>query len=198
MEPSSLPHYDLHAEAYAEALLSHDLGEAREKFLAVLPRRPADILDLGCGPGRDLAAFAEAGERAVGLDGCSVLADVARRHSGCPVWEADLRTAPLPPAAFDGLFAQAVLFHIATAELPELLQRLRRCLRPDGVLYACDPSGAGEEGWADGRYLAFRRPQSLAALYRRAGFDLVEQWRRPPGRPRRQQDWQAWLWRRRG
>ncbi len=194
--PSTIKHYDRRAADYAVALADHDTAECRDAFLAELPGpAPHDILDLGCGPGRDLAAFAALGHRAVGLDGCAALAAVARERSGAPVLEQDMLDLDLPATAFDGVFAQAVLFHVPTAALPDVLARLRASLRPKGVLFACDPTGDGTEGWAEDRYVAFRRPQRWAKLAREAGFTPIRQWRRPPGVSRRRQDWLASLWR---
>ncbi|ACI98180.1 class I SAM-dependent methyltransferase [Rhodospirillum centenum] len=193
--PGSIGHYVAHAEAYAEALLSHDTSDSRARFLALLPARAA-ILDLGCGPGRDLRAFAAAGHAAVGLDACPALAARARAESGCEVWERDLLALTLPPARFDGIFAQAVLMHVPTPLLEPLLAELARALRPAGVLYCCDPTGDGLEGWDGDRWMSFRRPQTTRRLLHGAGFAPVEEWRRPPGVPRRRQTWLAGLWRR--
>lgn len=193
---STVRHYDRLADVYMPALLDHDTAECRAGFLAEIPgTAPFDILDLGCGPGRDLSAFAGAGHRAVGLDGCAAFAARARALSGRPVWEQDLLALDLPPATFDGVFAQAVLFHVPTPLLPDVLARLRATLRTGGVLFACDPTGADAEGWADDRYVAFRRPRTWCRHVRVAGFAPLRQWRRPPNLPRRRQDWLASLWR---
>lgn len=193
---STIAHYDRRAAEYADVLRGHDTAECRDAFLAELPGpAPHAVLDLGCGPGRDLAVFTAAGHRAIGLDGCAALAAIARKATGAPVWEQDILALDLPPAAFDGVFAQAVLFHVPTTSLPDVLARLRAALRPGGVLFACDPTGDGTEGWAGDRYVAFRRPQRWKALVRAAGFAPVRDWRRPPGVPRRRQDWLASLWR---
>lgn len=192
---SSIGHYEAHAATYGEALLGHDTSDSRRRFLAAIGKPRADILDLGCGPGRDLRAFAEAGHYAVGLDGSPTLAAAARAHSGCPVWVRDLADPRLPPVAFDGVFAQAVLFHVPTPALPTLLSAVRESLRPGGILYACDPTGSGEEGWVEDRHVALRRPQSWKRLARDAGFTLLEDWRRPLDAPRRRQTWLATLFR---
>ncbi|WP_404326514.1 class I SAM-dependent methyltransferase [Aerophototrophica crusticola] len=192
---SSIAHYEAHAAEYGTALLGHDTGDSRRRFLAAIAKEAADILDLGCGPGRDLKAFAAAGHRAVGLDGSPTLAAAARAYSGCPVWERDLADPGLPAEAFDGVFAQAVLFHVPTPGLPALLAAILATLRPGGVFYACDPTGSGEEGWVEDRHIALRRPQSWKRLARDSGLTLVEEWRRPLDAPRRQQTWLATLWR---
>lgn len=192
---STIAHYDRLAATYAEALAGHDTAECRDAFLAALGGPgPHDILDLGCGPGRDLAAFAAAGHRAIGLDGCAALAEIARQTADVPVLEQDLLDLRLNPRSLDGVFAQATLFHVPTEDLSDVLRRIREALRDGGVLFACDPTGTNTEGWVEDRYVAFRRPATTARLMREAGFAALRDWRRPPGAPRRLQTWLAGLW----
>ena len=49
---------------------------------------------------------------------------MARAYSGCAVWEQNLLALDLPPAQFDGVFANAVLFHVPSEELPHVLRAL--------------------------------------------------------------------------
>lgn len=189
----TLDHYRAHAAQYTALLADHDSADARNRFLALLDRPGADILDMGCGAGRDLTGFREAGCRPVGVDG------VAPTLAGLIIHELDLAApGPVPwqDGAFDGAWAHHLCFHLPTPTLPPLLSRLHGWLRPGGLFYACDPTGDGMEGMApDGRYLAFRRPQSWKAMVRAASFTLVDEWRRPAGLPRRQQGWLATVWR---
>src|SRR6516164_7913448 len=48
-------------------------------------RSPYSILDLGCGPGRDLRYFRSLGHDVVGLDGSTEFVAMARSYSGCEV-----------------------------------------------------------------------------------------------------------------
>lgn len=76
------------------------------------------MLDFGCGPGRDLQTFTRMGHIAVGLDGSERFAQMAREDSGCEVMQQDFLKLDLPAERFDGIFANAVLFHIPKQELP--------------------------------------------------------------------------------
>lgn len=194
---STLAHYSAYAALYADLLADHDSTAARTRFLAAIDRPAPAILDLGCGAGRDLAGFRDAGCQAVGVEGSGVLATIAGRRTGCPVHVLDLLSpdaAPWEDGRFDGIWAHHLFFHLPSPTLPFILARLKAWLREEGVFYACDPTGDGMEGRApDGRYLAFRRPQSWKAALRVAGFQLLDQWRRPEGMPRHRQDWLATL-----
>ncbi|HJE64996.1 MAG TPA: class I SAM-dependent methyltransferase, partial [Alcaligenes faecalis] len=97
-------HYQDHAQAYRDGTLDHDVSQNRDALLAAigLPG-PVDILDLGCGPGRDLVAFQAMGHRPVGLDGCAAFVEMARQQTGLPVLHQDFLDLNLPAAAFDGV-----------------------------------------------------------------------------------------------
>ena len=168
-----------------------------DAFLARLPLE-GSILDLGCGPGRDLRAFRRLGHVAIGLDGCSRFVDMARADSGCEVWLQDLMALDLPAARFDGIFANAVLFHVPTQELPRVLGELFSALVPGGVLFSSNPRGDNVEGWSQGRYGAWHDLDAWRHHLAAAGFSEVEHYYRPPGLPREQQPWLASVWRRPG
>src|SRR5262249_38241062 len=152
---------------------------------------PFALLDLGCGPGRDLRTFTERGHVAIGLEGAPRFAAMAREHSGCEVWEQDFLALDLPSERFDGIFANASLFHVPTPELPRVLAELRDALRPRGVLFSSNPHGNNEEGWNRGRYGTYLDHATWRAYVTGAGFDELEHYYRPAGLPRDQQPWLA-------
>jgi SAM-dependent methyltransferase len=120
---------------------------------------------------------------------------MARAASGCEVLEQDFLRLELPPAGFDGIFANAALFHVPAQELPRVLSELRAALRPRGVLFCSNPHGRNEEGWSRGRYGAFLDWETWKALAEGAGFGALHHYYRPAGLPRAQQPWLASSWR---
>ncbi len=195
----TLAHYDAHAASFWEGTKDHDVTQNYRALLGnMLAEAPYRILDLGCGPGRDLAYFESLGHEAVGVDGCPTFCAMARRHSGCEVLEQDLLALDLPAESFDGIFANASLFHVPTAEVPRVLGELREALRARGVLFASNPRGHNEEGWQGERFGChwdLERWRSLVAAA--DGFEEIEHYYRPPGKPRHEQPWLATIWRKR-
>jgi len=197
--------YGAVAAGYVAGNASHDVSQNIDALLRALADRPAplDILDVGCAGGRDLATFVRLGHRATGVDGVPEFCAMARESTGCEVWQQDFQQLSLPACAFDGVFANACLFHIPSRSLPNTLEALRQCLRPGGALFVSNAHGFGQdrEGWTDGRtpstrsYVCWLSEETWCQYCRDAGFELLESFYRPPGRPRANQPFLATVWR---
>ena len=195
----TLEHYNQHAEEFWEGTRDHDVSQNIEALLQHMEGEPPfTILDLGCGPGRDLKVFSELGHIAVGLEGSARLAAMARAYSACDVWQQDFLKLDLPAGRFDGIFANAALFHVPAQELPRVLRELHTALKPRGVLFSSNPHGHNEEGWFDQRYCAFYDLETWRRYMSAAGFVELTHYYRPAGRPRFLQPWLAGVWRRIG
>ncbi len=193
---STVGHYQARAEDFWEGTREHDVSQNREALLRHLRTDgPARILDLGCGPGRDLIAFVAAGHDPVGLDGAQRFCEMARAHSGCEVLHQDFLELSLPDAAFDGVFANASLFHVPTQELPRVQGQLWATLRPGGVLFSSNPRGENQEGFNGARYGSYHDLERWGSLVTACGFVELEHYFRPPGRPRAEQPWLATVYR---
>lgn len=193
----TIAHYDNSADSFKAGTWDHDVSQNYEALLRALDvKAGARILDFGCGPGRDLVWFKAHGHEPVGLDGTPRFVEMAREASGCEVWQQSFLELNLPAARFDGIFANASLFHVPTAELPRVLGELRAALAPRGVLFASNPRGTDNEGFNGERYGAWHTYESWKAIVEAAGFEEVEHYYRPAGKPRAEQPWLATVWRR--
>ena len=196
---ATLASYANRAEAFWEGTRDHDVSQNIDALLRHIEvPAPFRILDFGCGPGRDLATFADLGHAPIGLDGVARFAEMARTHSGCEVWLQDFCALDLPAAHFDGIFANASLFHVPSRELPRVLGELNVTLRPNGVLFSANPRGNNEEGWRgqDGdRYGVGHDWAAWQRYMADARFVLLTHYYRPQGLPREQQPWLASVWR---
>jgi SAM-dependent methyltransferase len=192
----TIAHYDRFAEAYREGTRDHDVDQNYAALLGAIEGDPPySILDLGCGPGRDLRYFRSLGHDAVGLDGSTEFVAMARSYSGCDVLQQDFLAMELPESRFDGIFANASLFHVPSQELPRVLLELFKTLKPRGVLFCSNPRGNNEEGLSDDRYACFFDLDTWRDYMTSADFVEVGHYYRPPGLPRHKQPWLASVWR---
>ncbi len=190
--------YGLSAQAFFEASLEHDVSQNHRAFLESIEAHPPfSLLDLGCGAGRDLKYFHLQGHHAVGLDGVRELVEIAQDYSGCEVQHNDFLDMTLPVSAYNGIFANASLFHVPSQELPRILRQLWNALKPRGVLFASNPKGENQEGWVQGSYAVFYALDTWSRYLESAGFERLFYYYRPDGLPEEQQKWLATVWRRR-
>jgi SAM-dependent methyltransferase len=203
---ATLDDYAAVAAGYAQGNINHDVSQNIEALLRPLSgRAPLDILDVCCASGRDLVTFTKMGHRAVGLDGVPAFCAMSRELSGCDVWEQDLSALELPRGRFDGIFANACLFHLPRVALPAALATFHQALRPHGILFVSNAHGFGEdkEGWTGGRtpstrsYVCWLSEETWVETCQDAGFELINSFYRPSGKPRAQQPFLGTVWRKR-
>lgn len=192
----TLEHYDECAQAFWEGTRDHDVSQNVTALLQYIEApAPFELLDFGCGPGRDLKTFKALGHIATGLEGAPQLAAMARANSGCEVLEQNFLELDLPGNHFDGVFANAALFHVPSQELPLVLRKLHNTLKPGGVLFSSNPRGDGQEGWNGDRYGAFHSWEDWRDFVTTAGFVELTHYYRPTGVPLERQPWLASVWR---
>lgn len=192
----TLAHYNQHADDFFAGTRDHDVRQNMNALLQFIDApAPFSILDFGCGPGRDLKAFSALGHRAVGLEGAARFAEMARNYSGCEVWQQDFLALDLPEAHFDGVFANASLFHVPAQALAQVLAQLHATLKPQGVLFSSNPRGNNEQGWNGERYGTYHDLPRWRQYLTAAGFSELLHYYRPPGLPIEQQSWLASVWR---
>jgi SAM-dependent methyltransferase len=192
----TLNSYNERAETFWEGTKDHDVSQNVAALLRHIENPPPfKILDLGCGPGRDLKSFTDLGHIVVGLEGATRFVEMARHYSGCEIWQQDFLRLDLPEEYFDGIFANASLFHVPSVELPRVLKELRSTLKPGGVLFSSNPRGNNEEGWNHGRYCVYHDSDGWRCYMSGAGFVELGHYYRPAGLPREQQPWLASVWR---
>src|SRR5438067_9955851 len=108
---TTIAFYDRFARAFWNGTRDHDVSQNYAACLnAIEGEPPYSILDLGCGPGRDLGYFRSLGHDAVGLDGSRQFSPW-RAHSGCEVLHQDF-PCDCRRADLTGIFANASLFHV--------------------------------------------------------------------------------------
>jgi SAM-dependent methyltransferase len=192
----TLDHYNLNAEDFFAGTRDHNVQQNIDALLQFIEAAaPFNILDFGCGPGRDLKTFSALGHLAVGLEGAARFVEMARNYSGCTVWHQDFLKLELPDQHFDGVFSNASLFHVPSQALPRVLAQLHATLKPGGVLFSSNPRGNNDEGFKGERYGAYHDINAWRQYMKTAGFTELLHYYRPAGLPIEQQPWLASVWR---
>ena len=190
----TLAHYGGNAQSFWEGTRDHDVTQNYAALLAALGgKAPLRLLDFGCGPGRDLVALKAMGHEVTGLDGTAQFVTMARELSGCTVLHQNFLALDLGEHRFDGIFANASLFHVPRAEMPRILGQLFRALVPGGVLFCSNPRSFDEdrEGFKGERYGTYLTIPSWLAQITAAGFSIEHQYLRPAGLDPSEQPWLA-------
>ena len=191
IERLNIAHYDENAESFRIGTKDHDVSQNIAALLDALPKeKTLDILDFGCGPGRDMCVFKSMGHRPTGLDGSKEFCKMAVKQSGCPTLNQQFLKLELEENRYDGIFANASLFTVPSQELPRVLKELHSALRKDGILFSSNPRG-NAEGWRGQRYGHYMEFEASETFLQQSGFKIIKHFYRPEGMPREHQPWLA-------
>ena len=149
--------------------------QAIEEFVHLL-ESTGDILDAGCGPGRDVLALENKGFTTVGIDLSSAMLAEARARVGHAIFRRmDMRQLQYPPETFAGIWACASLQHLTRDEARQTLKGFTRVLKPAGVLSISVKAGEGENIDGLGRYEKLYTVSDFNELVSTSGFKVVRE-----------------------
>ncbi|ELZ02575.1 class I SAM-dependent methyltransferase [Natrialba asiatica] len=170
--------YDRFASAYEANHADRSvIGAQRDLFRDSLDALDGTaVLDVGCGPGWESAAFRDDGLDVVGIDLSSEFLSMASaRAPAASFARMDMRSLGFAANSFDGIWSCAAVHHVPRADIRTVFAEFDRVLRPAGVaLITCKKGTARETGETFGaddtrrfvRYL----PDQLRALATATGF----------------------------
>ena len=167
---STLQFYNNNAERYAAQTKYIDVSDLYTDFEECLC--PGDrILDLGCGSGRDSKYFLERGYDVVSVDGSAEMCRVASEYLGIPVQQ-KLFSEIEYREEFDGIWACASLLHVPKVQIRDVMEKVSRALKEQGVLYASFKYG-DDEKTVDGRLFSLYNETDLEWI---SDLGLIEYW----------------------
>ena len=143
-------------------------------FVSYLPEH-ARIIDMGCGSGRDAAAFVRMGYETVGLDASEKLAEIAVKESGASVIIADM-SSWVADEPFDGIWCCASILHLQDEELRSVFDNFERNLKPGGAIFISVKSGIETGTDEKGRYMRNFTEKELEDLLHIANISVAAQW----------------------
>jgi len=191
----TIRHYDASPQRFWEKTKDHDVTQNYQHFLDnIQTDSPFNILDFGCGPGRDLKYFSNLGHNAHGLDGCAAFCKMAEDYSQCKVFHQNFLEIDLEKNFYHGIFANASLFHIPKEEFLNVLSTFNEILVDHGILFSSNPRGQ-EECLNETRYAHLMELPEYKLYVEQAGFELIDHYYRPDGVPEDERRWLACVFR---
>ncbi|WP_352411087.1 class I SAM-dependent methyltransferase [Mixta sp. BE291] len=183
----SIDYYQQHAQRFFNETVQVDMSALYDRFLAYLPPG-AQILDAGCGSGRDASAFLARGYAVEAFDASSEMAQRASALTGLPINV--LRFEDFnAPARYDGIWCCASLLHVAEADLPAVFARLANALKPNGVWYLSFKLGRGEREKDGRRFTDLEETRLRALMAALPELDVKAVWQTEDKRVDRDEVW---------
>lgn len=177
----TLEYYEKEYETFISETIDADTEVLRRRFLKNIPDK-GEILDLGCGSGRDTRAFIDAGYRVSAIDGSAEICHAASEYTGIEVKCRDFFDIK-DEEAYDGIWACASILHVEKSRIPQLLKVLYRAMKKGGILYMSFKYG-DHNGFRDGRHFTdldedgFRElmDQLYSENIKQEDFTMIDEW----------------------
>ncbi|GAA5555392.1 hypothetical protein Asch01_00079 [Acinetobacter schindleri] len=180
-------YYNQHAQAFFENTYQLEMESLYAPFLRYLPEQ-ASILDLGCGSGRDTLAFKNKGYQVAAIDYSAELVEKARELTGIEVHQQSFYELN-DVAKYDGIWACASLLHCDRDRLAEVMGRILKALKPNGVCYMSFKYGNTDRE-KEGRCFTDLNEQQAHDLLKQIDQALLlQQWITVDKRPDRKEEW---------
>ncbi|MGR5501640.1 class I SAM-dependent DNA methyltransferase [Vibrio sp. DNB22_10_4] len=182
-------YYTEHAQDFFDSTVGVDVQKLYEHFLPTIKQK-GNILDAGCGSGRDSKHFLELGFKVSAFDANEALVSLASSHLGQPVTLARFDTFAGEPNSFDGIWACASLLHVEAESLPSAFIHLGKLLKANGVFY-CSFKYGESALVRNGRYFTDMNEKKLEDVLSQTGLVIDKTWKTSDARPGRESE--KWL-----
>ena len=184
----TLVYYNQNAEIFTKNTINVDFKLIQENFLRMLPAC-SDILDFGCGSGRDTKYFLSQGHSVTATDGSEELCKLAGKYTGIPVKQMLFQDLD-EKDTYDAIWACSSILHLPYRELKPVLKKMAQALKENGIVYTSFKYGTFE-GERNGRYFTDMTEEKFENLLTEIEvFHIEEQWVTSDVRPgRREEQW---------
>lgn len=168
---NNVEYYNKNAESFFAGTVNADMSLWRDKFKSYISDG-SRVLDAGCGSGRDSRAFKQDGYLVEAFDASSEMCKLASEHIGQKVLQMRFDEIEFVNE-FDGIWACASLLHVSNEELSDVLNKLYKALKTNGILYVSFKYGEGAKQRGDRTFSDFTE-ESVKVLLENAKFEIVE------------------------
>lgn len=178
-------YYKQNAKNFIENTVNVDMSDIQNLLTKILPSA-GNVLDIGCGSGRDLKSFKELGFNAIGIEPCEELANFAKDFSGCDVLQVGINEFE-SDEKFDGIWACASLLHLTTEELKKAFIKISSLMKDTSIFY-CSFKYGEFEGERNGRFFNDQTEETIKKLLV-SDLKISKEWQTEDKRPDRDEKW---------
>ncbi|MEZ7891523.1 MAG: class I SAM-dependent methyltransferase [Candidatus Wallbacteria bacterium] len=138
-----------------------------------------NVLDLGCGSGRDSYYLAGLGFKVFSIDKSEKLLGLAKNAVNydsdlfVKFLCADFLALPFKSNFFDAVLAQASLLHLPKNKLRGAFMEVKRSIKPGGFFYFSLKRGAGESFDDKGRFFSYYTDEEVITALSDTGFSVI-------------------------
>lgn len=175
---SAIEVYNKIAKIYADYTFNRIFQFQLNKFISMLPKN-ANVLDAGCGSGRDTIYLKEEGLNVIGIDDSKSMLNEAKKRVNANLSKMNILNLDFKDKSFDGVWCMATLADIEKNNNKRAIKEFNRVLKKDGLLYVAVKEGDGEKFIIKEEYdniekfYSFYRQQELEALLTENGFQIL-------------------------
>ena len=173
-EKAAITFYEKNGDAYADETLFIDMSDVYERFEVYL-KAGDNILDAGCGAGRDSKHFLEKGYDVTSFDGCKKLTQRASSFIGKSVLNMKF-TELNYNEDFNAIWACSSLIHLTRKSFVKVLLKFYEALKPEGHVYISLKYGDSEKV-EDGRaFTSYTQSLVKDIIDTKTPFKIEEIW----------------------
>ena len=173
----SIDYYNRYAVPYYEETVDASMEEVMKPFVELLSEESenAEVLDLGCGSGRDTLLLEEYGFYVTPMDGSEEMCKLAEVNTDKEVLQMTYDEMEFDDV-FDGIWACASLIHLTEDEMRKVMKKLVQALKENGVLYFSVHKG-DRDGIYHGRYFHdYNRRELQSLMEEYPELEVVDIW----------------------
>ena len=188
MNNKTLDYYNQNAEEFVASTVAVDFNEIQDRFIEKLSGK--NVLDFGCGAGRDTKYFLKAGLNVTAIDGSEEMCRCASEYTGIKVRHMLFQELS-EKNTYDGIWACASILHLPKTELRQVILKMADALQTGGIVYTSFKYG-DFEGERNGRYFTDFTIESFTEFIQDiTGIQIEDDWITGDVRPGRGEE--KWL-----